>query len=115
MKNIYRISLDLIANCGWILLSGGFLESIHLYKPTYFNINYIQAFTSHRHTLSRAMRAGAIWLTPGMEYLLDDPNELGRLLRLLRELMKILETYGVLDHCSTVLKKIYIYPQEIPI
>lgn len=32
-----------------------------------------------------------------MEHLLDDPNELGRLLRLLKELMSILETYGALD------------------
>ena len=61
------------------------------------------------------MRAGAMGaMAPGMEYLLDDPNELGRLLRLLRELMKILETYGVLDHCSHRMKKKSIYPQGNP-
>ena len=38
------------------------------------------------------------FVTPGgMEHLLDQPDELGRLLRLLKELMKILETYGFWD------------------
>ena len=58
MKNIYRISLGLIANCGWILLSGGFLESIHVYKPTYSNINYkhLQAIEIPLSASAGAMR-----------------------------------------------------------
>ena len=31
---------------------------------------------------------------PGFEYLLDDPEELGRLLRLLKEFLSIMEKYG---------------------
>jgi hypothetical protein len=63
MKNIYRISLDLIANCGWILLSGGFLESIHVYKPTYSNINnkHLQAIEIPLSASAGAMRGRHGW------------------------------------------------------
>ena len=55
--------------------------------PRFCVADHLQPKTTKRYHGSRQ----------GMEYLLDDPNELGRLLRLLKELMKILETYGVLD------------------
>ena len=47
---------------------------------------------------SRFLHTNSFVMPGGMEHLLDQPDELGRLLRLLKELMKILETYGFWDY-----------------
>jgi len=55
----------------------------------------VQSFPALRKYLFRNNSFERVLREEGMEHLLDQPDELGRLLRLLKELMKILETYGL--------------------
>ena len=54
-----------------------------------------ESFPALRKYLFRNNSFERVLREEGMEHLLDQPDELGRLLRLLKELMKILETYGL--------------------
>eukprot|EP00913_Durusdinium_trenchii_P008545 g8024.t1 len=67
-----------------------------------------QSFRALRAHLFRTNAFERFLREVGMEHLLDDPNELGRLLRLLKELMSILETYGLkeVEHDPTRLAEV---------
>ncbi|CAK9090373.1 Probable protein phosphatase 2C 3 (PP2C 3) [Durusdinium trenchii] len=67
-----------------------------------------QSFRALRAHLFRTNAFERVLREVGMEHLLDDPNELGRLLRLLKELMSILETYGLkeVEHDPTRLAEV---------
>lgn len=56
-----------------------------------------ESFPALRAYLSRTTAFERVLRDEGMEHLLDDPPELGRLLRLIKSLMSTLETYGLKD------------------